>query len=910
MILQSPSGPSVIVAGMRQTAAALLLAALAVACGERGAAVTPTGPRPGEPPAAASPTSPAPPDLRLSGDVRPIRVALDLTIVPDRPTFQGRVSIAARVNRPVPVVWLNATELDIAGAALDGQPARVVGSNDDFIGLSTGTAIPAGPLTIEVSYSGRIDREKSQGIYAEQEGDEWYAYTFFEPIDGRRAFPGFDQPDAKVPWQLTFHVKQDHVALANAPVESQTPEPDGMKKVVIAESKPMPSYLVAFVVGAFEIADGGTGGRVRTPIRFIIPKGRSDELRYARQITPRVVAALEDYFDMDYPYGKLDVAVVPRFWGTMEHPGIVAMGQPLTLIKPGEETRDRRLAYANILAHELAHYWFGDLVTLTWWDDTWLNEALGTWMDAIITDRAEPTWKFAEGQRPSAAAEAMEADEKLSTKGIRQPVANKEAIQHSFDSSITYQKGATVLHMFETWVGEARWRDFIRAYMRRYEWKNTTADDFLAAMGEHLGAQVAGAFGSFLEQPGVPLIDHRLVCDGKTARLDLRQQRALPAGTRENARRTWQVPVCVRHGAGAQSRRSCVLLTAAEGALPLEGACPTWLVMNAGGVGYYRSRYSKEEAAALMAARSPARLTMAERRVLMTDVDAAVGRDQLSIADAMAMVPAALADRDERIQRVAGQLVGALRSDQLDDADHDRYQRWVLATHGPLARRLGWRRRPADSDERQELRASVVSLAAWAGDRQLRAQAGRLARAWLADRSGLDDDMVDRVLAAAVRDGDAALFDRILAAARAEKDRLRQTRLLFVLGGFRDPALLARAFELVVGKDFDFRESRAVLQRALSQRETRAQAWKFVQQHIDRLLGGMRTDEASWFVRSTGVFCDAARRAEVAALLDRRVARIEGARYTLDQALDEIDQCIATQKRVAPDARAFLARHR
>ncbi len=150
----------------------------------------------------------------------------------------------------------------------------MVASNDDFIGLTTGTAIPAGPLTIEVSYSGKIDREKSQGIYAVQEGDEWYAYTFFEPIDGRRAFPGFDQPDAKVPWQLTFHVKQDHVALANAPVESETPEPDGMKKVVIAESKPMPSYLVAFVVGAFELADGGTAGRVRTPIRFIIPKGR------------------------------------------------------------------------------------------------------------------------------------------------------------------------------------------------------------------------------------------------------------------------------------------------------------------------------------------------------------------------------------------------------------------------------------------------------------------------------------------------------------------------------------------------------------------------------------------------------------------------------------------------------------
>src|SRR5262249_35792874 len=270
--------------------------------------------------------------------------------------------------------------------------------------------------------------EKSRGVYSEKEGEQAYAYTFFEAIDARRAFPCFDEPSYKIPWKLTFHVKQEHVALGNAAVVKEVPEADGMKRVELAESKPLPSYLVAFVVGPFEVIDGGVAGRVKTPIRFVIPKGRSGELGWAKQVTPRVVAALEDYFDMDYPYGKLDVAVVPRFWGTMEHPGIVAMGQPLTLIRKDEDTRERRERYADILAHELSHYWFGDLVTLAWWDDTWLNEALGEWLDPIITDAVEPGWHYLDDERLDRAGWGMGADEQA-THAIRQPVDTRQAIE-------------------------------------------------------------------------------------------------------------------------------------------------------------------------------------------------------------------------------------------------------------------------------------------------------------------------------------------------------------------------------------------------------------------------------------------------------------------------------------------------
>jgi len=874
----------------------------AVGCGERAAATGSTGQRP------AAPVASEPPPLRLPGDVRPLRYAVDLTIVPSRPVFQGRISIAAEASKPVPVVWLNATGLAISRATLNGRGAHVVAAkNGDLIGLTTGSPVPAGPLAIDVEYGGAIDRDKSRGIYAEKEGEEWYAYTFFESIDARRAFPCFDQPDAKVPWRLTFHVEKGHVALANAPVESEADEAGGMKKVAIAETRPLPSYLVAFVVGPFDVVEGGAAGRAGTPLRFVVPRGRSGELRYAREVTPRVVAALEDYFDMDYPYGKLDVAVVPRYWGTMEHPGIVAMGQPLTLIEPGAETRQRREAYTGILAHELAHYWFGDVVTPVWWDDTWLNEALATWMDAIIADRAEPGWKFLD-HLPDRVGDAMQADENPSTKAIRQPVETKEAIESSFDASITYYKGSTVLRMFESWVGPEAWRTFIRAYIARHAWRNASSGEFLAAMRDELGAEVADAFKTFLDQPGVPLVEHELACRGDApAELTLAQRRALPAGTTESAPRTWQVPVCVRYGVGREAHRSCTLLASPDGTLPLEGACPTWLVMNAGGVGYYRSRYTRDEVTAVLSRRSPGRPSMAERRVLMSDVGAAVARDDLSIADAMAMVPLAIADRDERIQQAVWSLIGALRADALDDDTYVRFQRWVLASWGPTARKLGWRRRPGDSDERQALRASALSWVSWAGDRRLRAEAGRLARAWLADPSAIEDDIADEVLAAAARAGDAALFDEVLAAARSAPDRVRQQRLLSALGGFGDPTLVARALGLVLAGGFDLRESRAILLAAAGERETRAQAWSFIQEHVDALLGGMRSDEASRFIgRVGGLFCDDGKRREVAALFEPPAATIEGARYELAQALDEIDRCVRTQARIAPSAAAFL----
>ncbi|HEY0991242.1 MAG TPA: M1 family metallopeptidase [Kofleriaceae bacterium] len=894
-----------------------LLAAFA-ACSSpapRQVAATP----PARPPA-ATPVDPPPPSFRLPGDVRPRSYELELTIVPDQASATGRIRIAAEVVRPARVVWLNATDLAIARAELDGKPARVIipagKGGADFVGLTVDRELAAGPHAIDVSYAAPIDRTRSRAIYSEREGSEAYVYTFFEPIDARRAFPCFDEPSYKVPWQLTFHVKQDHVALANAPVERETPEAGGMKKVEIAPTRPLPSYLVAFVVGPFELVDGGTVGRVKTPIRFILPKGRAGELGYARQITPRVVGALEDYFDMAYPYGKLDVAVVPRFWGTMEHPGIVAMGQPLTLIRPDQETRDRKERYASILAHELSHYWFGDLVTMAWWDDTWLNEALGSWSDVNITEAAEPSWRIRDG-RIGTAVNAMRADETLSARMIRQAVARPEDIEASFDNQITYYKGSSVFRMFESFVSRERWRAFIHGYLRAHAWGNASAEDFLASMTENLGAATTTALRTFLEQPGVPRIAAQLRCEPRKApSIAITQQRALPAGVTDPQPRLWSLPVCIRYGDARASFEECVSLSTATAVFELGSrsswrGCPTWIISNADAAGYYRSTVDPALARALLTPGSPlaraARPTPPERMMLVEDLRAAVRRDELPIDKMLALALIAASDPDDKVARTAvGAATAAVPMIGLDDAMLRAARRWYHGVFHARARRLGWQRGAKDSDDLQDLRQAIVPLVA-IEDRELTAEATRLADRWLADRTGVADDLVDSVLEAAARHGDAARFDRVLAAARAARDRNEKQRLLRSLGDFTDPAIARKGLALVLGRDLDLRDTLGILYGVLGNRETRDLAIAFIAEHLDDLLARMRDDDAAGLLgRLAGRSCDATRGKQIADIIVPRAARIGGAENQVTRGLEQAEQCIAYLQRQLPGLHRVL----
>lgn len=885
----------------------LLLAVLALRCAH--------APAPAPEPVAAAPEwpQPQPPALRLPGTVVPVRYSLDLKLIPAEPRFSGVMVIDVEVKEPVRQVWLHGQDLEVTEARIESGArtlqARAVTESEGRLGLLLPEELAPGTARIHLSFSGAVDRERSRGLYGQDEGGESYLYTFFEPVDARRAFPCFDEPGFKVPWRLRFTVKAGHVALANHAIVSKEPLPDGLERVTFAESRPMPSYLVAFMVGPFDIVDAGTAGRASVPLRFIVPKGRGPETAYAARVTPRIVTLLEDFFDQPYPYEKLDVAVVPRYWGTMEHPGLVALGQPLTLIRPNEETYARRKWYVTIANHELGHYWFGNIVTCKWWDDIWLNESLTSWLDRKTVDPFDPAWGFAREAGMNSMSLALDTDALAAALPVRKPANTHDEIQGVFDNGTTYAKGSTLIGMFEAWLGEEKMRELLRGYIRKHAWGVATSEDFATTLSEAAGPDVARAFRSFIDQPGAPRLTAELTCKpGTPARLKLSQERYLPAGSTASAAQAWSVPVCVRMGTpGSGSLRSCTLLTEATGEMPLPmRTCPTWLLLNAGGKGYYRVSYSREQLEQLLGASR--QLTPEERLSVLADVEAAVRRGGLPLAEALrTVVPATAGDADRLVVERGARLLQLVNEEGLSEDSRKRFRAWVAGLYGPRARKLGWEPGSTDDDGTKALRKVLVRLAAVQGeDRMLVLEAKGLARAWLKDRKAVDPEAVPWVLEVAARSGDRALFDALLAQARAAEDRNERAKLLTALGTFREPALVREALSLVSGREFDLRDSRIILTSTFGMPETRAQAWAFYQEHFDALAGRMRSDELSWFINLTGNLCDEQRHAEAQAFLGPRVSRLENAPRALARAEESIRLCAAADRLHREGVEAFL----
>ncbi|HET9992693.1 MAG TPA: M1 family metallopeptidase, partial [Kofleriaceae bacterium] len=502
------------------------------------------------------------------------------------------------------------------------------------------------------------------------------------------------------------------------------------------------------------------------------------------------------------------------------------------------------------------------------------------------------------------ATSGMQADETLSAQPIRLPVTAPEGIQASFDGQLTYFKGATVLRQFEAFVGARAWRDFIHGYIAKHLHGNASGPELFAEVGQTFGAAVGQAFEQDFTRPGVALVDLKVECTAKEI-VPEPYVRSLPAGVAEDAddHRTYAVPVCVRYGDASHSDRACVL------GKPIDVAyCPTWFIANADAIGYYRSKYDPALATALLdptsAIARQAKPTSAERRMIVADLAAMVRRDELPIERALSLVAKLIHDRDPKV--AAGADFVPLHTGGLPDDLFAAVRRWSVATFGPLAHQLGWQRAKGDSDDVERLRVAVLDHVAF-HDPATRAQAEKLADKWLEDRTGLPDDLVDLALSAAAFKGTAARFDKILAAAKAAKGQKDRTRLLGALGGFTDPALAARARELVVGTDFDTRDAIVVLEIQLERRDTREGTWTWLQQHLDEVLARQRDDQNSWLLgQIAGTFCDAPHRAAVAAFLTPRADKIAGARALVTRGLEQVDHCIAEVAREMPALQHFF----
>lgn len=865
---------------------------------------------PGVSPAGVSPAEL--PLLRLSPDPRPLRYQVELRLAPGEPRVQGTIDIDLALRQPAQSFVLHGVDLQIAEAVIEYRGARVAlgwrPALQERLRFSSERPIGPGDARLHIAYSAPLSARETAGLFRQQEGGAWYAYSNFEPTDARRAFPCFDEPSFKVPWRVILHVPRDHAAFSNAPVEDESDEPGGMKRVRFRETRPLPSYLLALAVGPFETVAAGRAGRGAIPLRVIVPRGRAAEARYAARITPQLLTLLEDFFDAPYPYEKLDQIAVPHFSGAMENAGLVTYSELLLLSRPEAETVKWRRHLSRVCAHELAHQWMGDQVTPGFWEDIWLNESFANFAESKALARWPAAGAWAgEEEALETRAVAMLHDSLRSARRVRQPIRSVNDIGNLFDA-ITYAKGEALLRMFEGWVGAARFRQGLQRYLRRHAYGNASSADFLAALSEETGQDLAGPVSGFLDQVGVPQVAMELRCGPDAApRLALSRSRYLPVGALAmQLPARWQVPVCVRYGRGGREQRQCTLLAADQAELVLTTpGCPEWVLGNDGEIGYYRVEYRGDLLGRLLE-RGREHLGLAERIGVLDDLNALLRGGMLSAAQVLQWLPAFAGDRRRPVIEATLELLGGLE-ELVPEAERPRYARFVQQLYGKPARALGFAPRPGEDEDRRLLRVALLDLVARrAQDPALVREATRLAWRWLKDRRAVDPEVLEVVLSAAAAGGDQRLFRALYGAARATASQGERVPLLRALGRFRQPKTAAAALAVLLADEFEPREELEILASMSREPETRELGYRFVKENLGTLSGRLPRFLATRLLRSGVNLCDRRYGADLADTFGRFAQRYPGGPRTLAQVREQVGLCAALKERQQASLTEFL----
>jgi len=863
--------------------------------------------------AAAAP--PVPPELKLPDTVVPTGYELQLTVDPDADTYSGTMAIALRIAAPTDLVWINATRLELADvravvdpSRAEGLPGTVVPGNEDFVGLQFAAPLPAGEVRLSMRFTGRFSTGEVAGLFKQKDAGDWYVLTQMEPLYARRAFPCFDEPRFRASWRIVLTVPEAQRAFSNMPVDGERAGKAGWREVRFKPSPPMASYLVALAVGPWDVLDGGTAGRNATPLRYIAPKGRAAEAAYAASITPRIVERLEAYFGQPFPFPKLDSIAIPNsghFFGAMENIGLISYDQSLLLATPAATTKRFEQNYVGTAAHEIAHQWFGDLVTPAWWNDIWLNESFATWLGNKITDQVKPEWQW-DYQRVGRRQWAILNDRLASARRIRQPIEARSDVRSAFDG-ISYAKGATVLAMFEDWLGPEKFQAGVRRYMAKYAWGVASADDFFTALAAE-DAAVLPAFRGFIDRPGVPLLAIALDCAG-SPRLTLSQSRFLPKGSTGDPNQRWVFPACFQYGGATGSKTQCTLVKDATSELALDTpSCPRWVVGNRAAIGYFLPALSPALYADLPKAAGA--LDAMEWFAVLADTNLLASGAAGPLPDALDLAAFGSKQEEPHVYGEALAIADNVPRALTPGASGARYASWVAAQFGRRAQALGWQPRADEDAEIQRLRRQLVPFVAdRGGDAKLAGEARDRAMRWPQDPEAVPPAVRGALLYTAAhtaQDDARELYNHLVAAAKAASVAAERRDLLVALGGFRDAAIARDAAALVLTGPFDPQESLLILSSQLDNDATRLSALAWVDANYDALWARGAQDSFAELPGWAGGGCSSEERSSFVAVFAQRMPKVDGGPRSYAKALERIDLCLAYRAAQEPALSKWL----
>ncbi len=775
---------------------------------------------------------------RLPLTVTPERYEIRLTPDLAAATFTGEERVAVHVMEPVREFRLNAAELviqDVSIKTKDGKTIRADATFDpenEQAALHFIEILAPGRWELQIKFSGILN-DKLHGFYRSTYKDtagqeKTLATTQFESTDARRAFPCWDEPALKAVFQVTLVIDEGLTAISNARVIRETPVPGtGKKEVVFADSMKMSTYLVAFIVGEFEASEPVMIGNA--PLRVWAVPGKKDLAGFGREIGRASLEHFSRYYDIPYPGDKLDLIAIPDFAsGAMENLGAITFRETALLVDSAKATRAELERVADVASHENAHMWFGDLVTMKWWNGLWLNEAFATFMEMLAVDAWKPEWRRWDSFTVSRAA-AMQVDGLKSTRPIEFPVEKPEDAEGMFDV-LTYEKGASVLRMLEQYLGADAFRDGIRLYLRRHAYANAETTDLWDALEESTRQRVRALMDTWIFQAGFPLIS--VEREGRD--LVLKQQifRYLQDG--DIPERNWHVPIFLRCKTGTALENQAALLTDAAMRIELPEAAQS-VVVNAGGHGYYRVRYSSELLSSLKQ-QLQVMLSPVERFNVVNDAWATTLAGLTPLQDYIGLVELL---RDENDLNVwTSVLISCHQLDRiLDTAQRASLQARIRSVISPALERLTWEPRAGETELQSQLRGDLIGALGTVGeDETCQRRARALFAQYERDSSSVDRNLIPAVVAIVSHTGAGSDYENFVNRFKTAATPQEETRYLFALANFRREDLIDRTLQLTVNGEVRTQNAPYLMRNLLLNRDARERAWGFLKANWDTML--------------------------------------------------------------------------
>jgi aminopeptidase N len=851
---------------------------------------------------------------KLPKAVIPLHYAIELT--PDLASLglEGVEAVDIEVREPTSRLTLNAVNMTLGAATVDDDAQRADVALDATTETATLTfpkALTAGPHRLRIGFTARINAF-GRGLffvdYPTDNGLKRMLSSQLEPADARRIFPCWDEPAFKATFALTVTVPRTFLAVSNMPVAREEPVAPDKRQVAFAPTPKMSSYLFVFAAGELERltaeADGVTVGVVTTA-------GKREQGRFALENGVKLLDYYNDYFGIKYPLPKLDLIAVPGgFGGAMENWGGITFFESRLLFDPSTNADTARRGIFSVLAHEMAHQWFGDLVTMGWWDNLWLNEGFASWMQEKAAEHFYPqwqTWLNGYGQKQY----AMALDARRTSHPIQQPVADHSEANAAFDG-ITYNKGQALIRMLENHLGETAFRSGIRKYMAGHAYGNTTTADLWQALESAAGKPVTGIAASFTEQDGVPLIVAETSCTGDTQRMTLRQDRfaivparSSPASTPATVLppRTWQVPISVGPLRTTQPAEHLLLQGSSD---ITAGSCGEAVKVNLGDVGYYRTEYGPNSRAAL--AKSLALMTPDDRVNFLADSWALVQAGRAEPPSYLALIEEI--SRDDR-RAVWDQAIGSLTTlDRLarDRAERPALQGYARARLRPLFDRLGWDGSGSGDDENTLLRASLISALGQFGDEDILAEARRRFAAFLQNPQSLPNALRDPVTHLVGIGADRASYDTLLALARKSTVTNERLRYYYAAASARDATLARATLALTLTNELPNAIVGGLINTVASSGEQPDLAWEFVQMNFYALSAKQGPSFRDAFIATFMTnFSDDAHAAELKNFAPAQ--ETSGGRVITARALETIAISADLKTRALPAVNAWIKEH-